>query len=251
MFDYDDDEILSSDDSDILGQKAKTSKYSVQSNGPFREILQEFINHNPNLLESMYTTHGIGLLVPLSIRFFKEVTGIFANVFSDIGTGSYERALIEVLDGMTNGQVTKQAHAFKFEKLLINIHHVINISNQIHLNISQSDRSPTKDSVALLNYLTSYLKITIYIRSKIIEQYYIACSEANVIPDQLVIDYGIKDSVNEAYATTDYTYAYRNHYSLGNVEDLRVLSNKRYDYLSDLIMHVVFLGDPIEVGTAN
>jgi hypothetical protein len=258
MLNYDDDELFSSDDSDILGSnKTRSSKYSMRGDSPFKDILEEFVNQNPNVLESMYTNSGVGFQVPLSIKLFKDITRIFSSRFSTMGSGhssSYDRAAIQLLDEMTGGQVTQRALIFESEKFIVCAHDVINTANQMYMILSECGLPHTGNSLSFMGHLGFYLKIMLYTRSKMIEEYNVACAQAGILPNQSVIDFGVIEFADRAYMAADGNPVYNSHYSFGDVKEIRTLLHKQYDYLSKALIRLIFTGDPVaydETLTAN
>ncbi len=244
----DDDDLFASDDSDILGSnKGRSPKYRMRGDQPFKEILEEFVNKNPDAMASMYTHSGVGFQVPMSVRFFKDISQIFSSRFGSTGAGAYDRAVIEILDEMTGGQVSKRARMFESERFVTNVHDGIQTANQIYVLLTSSERAPTETSEAFLGQLVAYLKIMMYMRDRMINEYYEICADAGVAPSETVVNFGIIEHADAAYMASIRSPVYNTHYSLGDVSQVRVLFHKQYDHLCRALIDLIYTGDPIAV----
>lgn len=248
MYD-DDDDIFSSNDDDILGDKAshRTSKNFTTRGGPsyLRHALDHFISEHPESLQLLYGTFSNGRRVPASVEYFSDITQIFAANFTGSSTLAPYRAMLSLMDEMTNGEVSRRARVYEYERMIAAIHDNVGICDYLYNSITNSPEAPTVNSVEFLGFVVTYMEIQSFALAKIIEEYIEACAQINKQPDELIMNYGIVQTADMPYLSGNGMPVYRDHYKLGDVDALLSLRRKNYENLSEMICKLVFTGAEI------
>jgi hypothetical protein len=249
---YDEEEIFGSNDDDILAKPAPSSGHTQSIPlgkgipGYLASALQRFVDENPDIVNQAYGRDG-GRTVPVPVSLYNELSSILTDITDKNLRMPSFRAVLQILDTMTEGHLQRLTAAYELERMLLAMHECVYTINNLYMYIMGSDKTPTTDSVQFTNYLAIYLEIAMFSIEDIKARYENACSFAGIEPNTQLAEFGICEFADFAFAQGfNSFYNVKSHHVMGDTTALLAIVQKLGDLLSSSFASIIYTGDPIE-----
>jgi len=229
---YDDDALFDdTQDDEILNSKSSGSKQSFGRNrmltpdnvpGYLRDALLRFIGEFSEETDGYrgYTT-DVSEFVSVFSSF--DRTLLRTDRLSQKDTAL--RALVSVLDEQYEGLIQRRFKAFECEAQIQSMHSNLFIIATLHDFMLNSDRTPTTLSNGFLSQLGVMAEMIQFSIADLSNKYAEACEMSGLQPDEHLIQFGVKDEADFAYALGHSSPNIRDHYKYGNVDPIVTIMN--------------------------
>lgn len=233
---YDDDNLYDAGaDDDILKRDKSKSNYKLPQHisghmpGYLQEALERFVQEHPDMGDELYS-HA--LVVPRSVHLFMDLTSNVAKT-ATTGKGSAPfRALIDIMDEMTEGEVTRRTKLYDLERLLTTQMLNLYATNKLHQAIYHSNVIPTPSSGEFMLYLSRLIDIQMFCIDELKAEYVGVCEMQGKEPNPTLLEDGYIEFADLGLASTLPLPTYKYHHEHGDVTRVRDSYESALDTLS-------------------
>lgn len=219
---YDDDDIYSGDDSDVFESSQSQPDVTIGGKnvpGYLRDALSRYIQENPQISESYteYRDHS-------DLTTFVRLYSIFTRPLSPMSTleqaGALGYAVFSYLNDASEGSLQRIYRAYELELNLIRLHGNASFIDHVYQAIIDSNTELCNPSQMFMQYALSLHEATWHCLRHTADQYREACELAGINPDEKVIEFGIKENADFAFALSEHTTQVLAHYKYGDISQI-------------------------------
>lgn len=230
----DDDNILNSTDDDILGKKPQSNR-SVSN-----PLIQEILNSSGNNLAE----NVIAIQIPRHIDIWHGLTKVLHSYASDGSDAQHIRALIDIIDEMTDGAVTRRVPIYRLERSIVLFNAISGYINSILNTLKTADPFTSNASlppfVAVLN---SYLNIVRFSVEDMLNEYLNKCALSNYIPNDHIVKFQQFDLCDLGLEATVGNGIYPYHHEFGNLDHELAYIQKLVDVIGESLIKIFQLDE--------
>lgn len=219
---YDDDDIYSGDDSDVFESSAPQPDVTIGGKnvpGYLRDALTRYIQENPQISES-YTEYKDDSDLTTFVRLYSIFTRPLAPVYLPEPTGALGIAIFGYLNDTTEGTIQRIYRVYELELNLIRLHGNASFIDAVYQAIVDSNTELCAPSQMFMQYALSLHEATWHCLRHTSDQYRDACELAGITPDEKVIEFGIKENADFAFALGERTTQVLAHYKYGDISQI-------------------------------
>jgi hypothetical protein len=171
-------------------------------------------------------------VVPRSVHLFTDLTTSLGKT-QIVGRGATAyRALITIIDEMTEGEVTRRTEIYELERQLVTLQFNLYSTNKLHQDVYHSEVDPTPTSGEFMLYLSRLINIQMFCIEEIKADYVALCDLYGRTPDQTLMTDGYIEFADLGLATTLAVPTYKYHYQHGDMSRVRETHEVALDHLS-------------------
>lgn len=216
-----DESLFEGDDDDIFQTPQTSSEPSIRGHVPgyLRDALNRYVKENPHIKESFTTYKDTSHLVQFMDRYTLFET-VLVKIGPETATGPLARSIVSVLDTAVEGSVQRRYAAYVLEPVFIGLHLNLMLISEIHQAIIDLDKQITSVALDFVSYLEALAEIYSHSVRYYTTKYMEACQLAGIQPDMKLIQFGLKDEGDFAFATSMHTTQAQSHYIHGDVSSI-------------------------------
>ncbi len=235
---YDDDELFNKSDDD-LGTSSTSNSFNSKDfkdlKGPLREIFGNFIKNHPEL------AYAAGRPVPRSINTLIQLSKIFEEQALSGVNLSPLRALMDVVDEMTEGEITRRTSFYNTERMMVSLRANFDLINEIYRALTASEHPDTEESTNFIEYLLTYLDILKFSIAEFTQNYRDMAEMYGYPVDEQLIETGVHQFGNLGLASTIGPLpVYDVHHTHGDVSAIQQLRRNDYIKIGKAVAAVVY-----------
>lgn len=256
---FDEDEIFGSNDDDIIGAKPDHNHPNVRAHvipisgkgipGYLAQALTRYVQEHPEsgLGSSFQDDQRGSRIVPLHVTLFNELSVVTSEIYDKSMRMPSYRAVLHVLNTMTEGHLQRVTAVFEMERSILAMHECIFTMNTLYMQLTGSQRTPTTESVPLMNIVAVYLEIAMFCLEDLKQRYQTACDYAGMEPNKSLMDFGMVEFADFPFAHSFSSFHnVQSHFIMGDIQPMMDVVQKLGDLMAisfDELIHTS--GEPL------